>query len=402
MVGYVLAVDALAIAVLGGSLVGVDIASGDWIRFAALAAGSAIHIEAGREIDRLRWSAAEGATYVNLKAMWVFASVLILPLPLAIAITALSYLHSWSRLRRSAPHRNVFSASTVVLASAAAVVCLTTLNPDGHPGYTGGAIGLVAVSVAATAYWFINYTLVVGAVVLSNPDSSARKALGQLSDQFLVAGAIGLGITTAALLIYQPWLAVAQLITVLGLHRALLVGQFQTAARTDSNTGLANTVFWHEIATKELERARNNHTPLGVLYLDLDHFKAINDTHGHLAGDQVLKAVAAELKHDVRTGDLVGRLGGEEFAILLPNASPDETTNAAERIRRRIAGLVITVTTQRGPATVDGLTCSIGAATYPTAGHTLDGLLLAADTATYTAKSSGRNRVITAPHVHAN
>lgn len=399
VVGYVLAVDVLAIAVLATSLVRLDISSGDWIRFAALAAGSAIHIEAGREIDRLRWSAAEGSTYVNLKSMWIFAGVLILPPTLAIAIIALSYLHSWARLRRSAPHRNFFSASTVVLASAAASICLSTINPDAHPGYAGGLQGLLAVTIAALSYWFINYALVVGAVMLSNPDSQARKALGQLSDQFIVAGAIGLGISTAALLIYQPWLTVTLLITVLGLHRALLVGHFRFAARTDSNTGLANTVFWHEIAGKELERAQNNNTPLGVLYLDLDHFKAINDEHGHLAGDQVLKAVATELKHEVRTDDLVGRVGGEEFAILLPSTSADETRQAAERIRRRIASLVIDVTTQRGPATVDGLTCSIGAATYPVAGHSLDVLLLAADSATYAAKDSGRNRVVTAPGI---
>jgi diguanylate cyclase (GGDEF)-like protein len=397
VIGYVLAVDVLALGVLAAALVGIDIAATDWIRFALLAAGSAIHIEAGREIDRLRWRAAEGSTYVNLKSMWIFAGVLILPPALAIAIIALSYLHSWARLRRSAPHRNVFSASTVILGSAAASLCLTRINPDAHPSYSGGLLGLLAVTIAAMAYWFINYTMVVGAVVLSNPDNNARKALGQLSDQFIVAGAIGLGITTAALLVYQPWLTVTLLITVLGLHRALLVGQFQFAARTDSNTGLANTVFWHEIATKELERARNDNSPLGVLYLDLDHFKAINDTHGHLAGDQVLKAVAAELKHDVRTDDLVGRLGGEEFAILLPNTSVDETTHAAERIRRRISSLVVDVTTPEGPAAVDGLTCSIGAATYPVAGHNLDVLLLAADTATYAAKNAGRNQVVTAP-----
>jgi diguanylate cyclase (GGDEF)-like protein len=271
------------------------------------------------------------------------------------------------------------------------------ISPTTYPDLPEGALGLVTVATAATAYWFINYALVVGAVLLSNPEANGRKALGQLSDQLLVFGALGLGIATATLLTYQPWLTVALLVTVLGLHRALLVGQFQFAARTDPHTGLANTVFWHELAAKELERSQHDRTPLGVLYLDLDHFKTINDTYGHQAGDQVLKAIAAELKHEVRTDDLVGRLGGEEFAILLPKTSAHETAEAAERIRRRIADLSITVTTQRGPATVDGLTCSIGTATYPAAGLSLDELLLAADTATYAAKNAGRNRVITAP-----
>ncbi|GAA1677077.1 hypothetical protein GCM10009745_20540 [Kribbella yunnanensis] len=272
VLGYVLAIDALALAVLGASFIGADVHSPDWIRFAVLVAGSAIHIEAGREIERVRLVVAEGSTYVNLKSMWMFAAILILPPPLAIAVIALSFVHSWARLRRSPPHRCFFSGATVVLGSAVATMCLRTINPDNHPGFAGGLIGLVAVAAAALAYWLINFALVVGAVLLSNPEANARKALGQLSDQFIVAGALGLGTSTATLLIFEPWLTVALLITVLGLHRALLVGQFQFAARTDLNTGLTNTAFWHEIAAKELERAHNNNTSLGVLYLDLDHF----------------------------------------------------------------------------------------------------------------------------------
>jgi diguanylate cyclase (GGDEF)-like protein len=397
VVGYVVVVDVLAIAVVAASSIDLEIGARDWVQFAVLAVGSAIHIEAGREIERLRWSAAEGATYVNLKSMWIFAAVLVLPPLLAIAIIALSFLHSWIRLRRIAPHRSFFSAATLVLASAAAAMCLSAINPGAAPAYSGGVVGLIAVTVAATAYWFINYALVIGAISLSSPESSVGKVLGRPADQFIVAGALGLGIATGALLSDQPWLTVVLLITVLGLHRALLVGQFQFAARTDPHTGLANAVFWHEIAAKELERAQNRGTPLGVLYLDLDHFKTVNDTYGHLAGDQVLKAVAAELKHEIRTDDLVGRLGGEEFAILLPATSDEETAQAAERIRHRIAGLATTVTTARGPCTVDSLSCSIGAASYPAAGSTLDELLLAADSATYAAKNAGRNQVVTAP-----
>ncbi|WP_405060152.1 GGDEF domain-containing protein [Kribbella sp. NBC_01505] len=397
IIGYVLTVDAFAFTVTGVSFLDLDITTGDWIRFGALVAGAAAHIEAGREIERLRWTAAEGATYVNLKSMWTFAAVLVLPLPLAVAVIAFSSLHSWLRLRRSMPHRVVFSAATIVLASAVATMCLRAINPSNYPGYTGGLIGLAAVVAAAVAYWFVNYALVVGAVMLSNPDTPARRALGQLSDQFIVAGGLGLGLATSLMLTSQPWLTITLLITVLGLHRALLVGKFQAAARTDVLTGVVNNVFWHEIATKELERAQNNNTPLGVLYMDLDHFKAINDTHGHLAGDQVLKAIAAELKHEVRSDDLVGRLGGEEFAILLPGTTAEDTAQTAERIRRRVATLMTTVTTPNGPVDVSDLTCSIGTATYPVAGHNLDVLLMAADTATYTAKNAGRNRVITAP-----
>ncbi|MDR7382347.1 sensor domain-containing diguanylate cyclase [Promicromonospora iranensis] len=397
VIGYVLAVDALALAVTGISSAGLDATSDDWIRLAVLIVASAIHVEAGRDIERLRRKVAEGTTSVNLQSVWTFAAVLILPLSLAIAVSAFTSLHSWARRRRSMPHRVVFSASTLILASAVAAMCLHTINPGSHPGYTGGLIGLVAVVGAAVAYWFINYALVVGAVMLSNPNAPAHKALGQRSDQLIVAGGLGLGLATSLTLEAEPWLTITLLITVLGLHRALLVGQFQSSARTDPLTGLANAVFWHEIAAKELERAHDNESSLVVLYLDLDHFKAINDSHGHQAGDDVLKAIAATLEQEVRAEDLVGRLGGEEFAILLPNTDAGDTVYPAERIRRRIASLVTTVTTPHGSLDIDGLTCSIGTATYPTAGRSLDVLLMAADNATYAAKNAGRNRVVAAP-----
>jgi diguanylate cyclase (GGDEF)-like protein len=128
--------------------------------------------------------------------------------------------------------------------------------------------------------------------------------------------------------------------------------------------------------------------------LDLDHFKKINDTHGHLAGDDVLRAVAKAITNEVRRDDATGRWGGEEFAVLLPEVDIDELATIADRIRRRIGSLVVTITANHGPGTVQDLTISIGGARYPSPGlTTLDDLLLAADSALYTAKQAGRDRV---------
>ncbi|NUR97074.1 MAG: GGDEF domain-containing protein [Kribbellaceae bacterium] len=375
----------------------VSVTGSDWIRFAVLLAGSAIHLEAARDIERLRKVGAEGIPYVNLKGMWTFAGVLLLPPPMAVALIFCTYLHSWLRVRRVPPFRSVFTATTLVLAGAAAAVVLAAIRPGVYPGYPSGPLGLVAVVAAGLAYWFVNYALIVGAIMLSNPDAPGRNAVGRLSDQLIVAGSLGLGVATAALLLSQPWAVAVLLLTILGLHRALLVDQFQTESRTDPKTGLANARFWHEIARREFAGAERTHSPLGVLYLDLDHFKSINDTYGHLAGDEALKAVADELRHEVRDDDLVGRLGGEEFAILLPQTSAEDTALAAERIRRRVASLAITITTGGGPVLCDTITCSIGAATYPHSGSTLDELQIAADLAMYQAKDTGRNRVISAP-----
>jgi diguanylate cyclase (GGDEF)-like protein len=397
VLGYLLTVEIVAAAVVGTTFGLVPVTRSDWIRLLVLVGGSAIHLEAARDIERLRKVGAEGIPYVNLKGMWTFAGVLLLPPPLAVVLILSTYVHSWLRVRRVPPYRSVFTASTLVLAGAAGAVVLAAIRPGVYPGYPSGALGLVGVAAAGLAYWFVNYVLVAGAIVLSNPDAPGRNALGRLSDQLIVAGSLGLGAATAALLLSEPWTVAVLLLTILGLHRALLVDQFQAESRTDPKTGLANAEFWHEIARREFAGAERTNSPLGVLYVDLDHFKTVNDTYGHLAGDEALNAVAGELRHEVRDNDLVGRLGGEEFAILLPQTSAADTALAAERIRRRVAALAITVTTGRGPVLCDTITCSIGVATYPESGTTLDELQMAADLAMYHAKDTGRNRVVTAP-----
>lgn len=397
VLGYVLTIEVITVAVVATTFDLVAVTSSDWIRLLVLGAGSAIHLEAARDIERLRKVGAEGIPYVNLKGMWTFAGVLLLPPPLAVLLIVSTYVHSWLRIRRVPPYRSVFTATTLVVAGAAGVVVLAAIRPGIYPGYPSGPVGLVAVVAAGAAYWFVNYALVAAAIVLSNPDSPGRNALGRLSDQLIVAGSLGLGVATAALLLSQPWTVAVLLLTILGLHRALLVDQFQTASRTDPKTGLANAPFWHEIARREFAGAERTSSPLGVLYLDLDHFKTVNDTYGHLAGDQALKAVADELRHEIRGDDLVGRLGGEEFAILLPQTSAADTALAAERIRRRVAGLAVTLTTTAGPVVCETITCSIGVATFPESGSSLDQLQMSADLAMYQAKDAGRNRVMTAP-----
>jgi len=398
LLGYVLVVDVLAVAA-PAIAAGLDpIGSADLIRFAILVVGSAIHIEAARGIERLRELAAEGLPYVNLKGMWTFAAVLLLPPPLAFALIVSTYLHSWLRLNRVRTYRLVFTTATVVLGSVGAALVLQSLSPNGYPAFPSGPVGLLVLVLAGLAYWFVNYGLVIGAVLLSSPETTAREMVGRLTDHFIGLGSLGLGAATAVLLLHEPWSVAVLLVTVLGLHQGLLVGQFQTAARTDAKTGLANAVFWHEMAGKELERATSTRSTLSVLYVDLDYFKPINDTHGHDAGDQVLQAVAAELQQDTRADDLVGRLGGEEFAVLLPSTNPADAAEIAERIRHRIAGLRVTVTSKLGhTAVIDTLTCSVGVATFPDAADTLRLLVKAADEAQYMAKSAGRNQIATAP-----
>jgi diguanylate cyclase (GGDEF)-like protein len=179
------------------------------------------------------------------------------------------------------------------------------------------------------------------------------------------------------------------------LHRAVLVKQLEELAITDQKTGLLNATAWHEGAKNELSRASRQGSIFGVLMVDLDYFKKVNDTYGHLAGDEVLKAIARLLKDEIRDYDSAGRFGGEEFAVLIPDSTAHDIVATAERLRQRVTELDVVAPTDGGEAMISGLSASIGVAIYPNSGTTLEQLMLTADSAVYTAKSNGRNQVVT-------
>jgi diguanylate cyclase (GGDEF)-like protein len=160
-------------------------------------------------------------------------------------------------------------------------------------------------------------------------------------------------------------------------------------ATHDSLTGLWNHAEILEFLEREVRRAARTQNPLGLLMLDIDHFKRINDLYGHLTGDDVLKEVATRLPASVRSCDGVGRYGGEEFFLVLPDCEPRQLQAAAERIRADIASH--TVRAFAGPLSVTvSIGCSAGRAT---AADSAEDLLRAADEAMYDAKNAGRNRV---------
>lgn len=163
---------------------------------------------------------------------------------------------------------------------------------------------------------------------------------------------------------------------------------YQRATR-DALTGVANRGHFVEMATLEIERARRFAEPLSVILLDIDHFKRVNDAYGHEVGDRVIVTVAKTCATQVRKIDLVGRLGGEELAILLPRANKEPATEMAQRLRRLIAE-------QRVPAGNGreiGFTVSMGVAALRPTTRDLNELLRNADAALYKAKREGRNRV---------
>jgi diguanylate cyclase (GGDEF)-like protein len=160
-------------------------------------------------------------------------------------------------------------------------------------------------------------------------------------------------------------------------------------AITDPLTGLHNRRHFFELANLEIAAAQRYERPLSVMMMDLDHFKNVNDTYGHLAGDQVLKAFAKRTLECVREVDVIGRYGGEEFALLLPNTDLSAAVEMGERLRLAISAAPVHTEEADIPVTV-----SIGATQYPFGSElTSDALFDRADQALYEAKKGGRNRV---------
>jgi diguanylate cyclase (GGDEF)-like protein len=320
-------------------------------------------------------------------------------------VVAVVYLHLLARVwrpTRQPVYRWAFTTCTVVLAVHGASAASSYVR-GGATAFGSGA-GLAAVVVALLSYTAINTCLVVGVIVLSAPDRTFREVLGRGDEVVLELATLAMGALAAGTISVQsPLHAVLVLPPLIVLHRAVLVRYLQEAASTDAKTGLLNAAAWQDRAERALGRTREGGA--AVLILDLDHFKLVNDRHGHLAGDTVLSSVGAALRAEVRDNDLVGRFGGEEFVIMLPGHEGmaydrTELEAVADRIRRRIDALRVEIATPDGPLTVDDLSVSIGGATFPQDAHDLDRLLEVADSALYAAKRAGRNAVRVGLHLH--
>jgi diguanylate cyclase (GGDEF)-like protein len=194
----------------------------------------------------------------------------------------------------------------------------------------------------------------------------------------------------------EDW--VARLAVTVAEHVALALSNLKLRATLrdqsirDSLTGLFNRRFLETSMARELLRAARKQRPLGVMLLDLDHFKRFNDSYGHLAGDVLLRELGSFLQHSLRGDDIACRYGGEEFTLIFPETSLQTMRQRAEQICAEVRKLRFPFDKQRTGA----VTISIGVAMYPEHGVTMNELLAAADAALYAAKSEGRDRVIVA------
>ena len=191
----------------------------------------------------------------------------------------------------------------------------------------------------------------------------------------------------------QPLESVAD-ICATAIQNAHYVERVKQLAYLDGLTGIFNRRFFELRIAEEIERARRFGTGMGVIMVDLDEFKRLNDEFGHLLGDEVLRQVSSIFHQQLRKIDVVCRYGGEEFAILLSQTNPQHALGVSEKLRRLIA-------TWQFPGVPRPVTISAGAAAYPEHGTTRDQIVKAADAGLYAAKVAGRNRVVLAPVARA-
>jgi diguanylate cyclase (GGDEF)-like protein len=356
--------------------------------FAALLACVAFSVEMSR-----RASEPDGVVK-DVYAVWELPMVFLLPGLYALVVPAIRLTLSQWRVRKVPVYRRVYTAATIGIGYACARFIFMSMLPAGDRPrdylWTHTTLWLAAAGAGAIAQWAINQVLIGSAFKLANPHARIRDVLfgreslhndaTELCAALLVA--VGLTISSLTLIIALPLATLLQ--------RSFRHARLLTEAREDSKTGLLNAATWEREAGAEVGRAVRTSSPLAVALLDLDRFKQINDTYGHLIGDEVLRHVADTMTGLLRDYDLAGRFGGEEFVMLLPQTRAPDAFKIADRVRAHIARLPIS-TAGGEPVPV---TVSIGVAALDAgSSRELTELLAAADAALYRAKASGRNQV---------
>jgi diguanylate cyclase (GGDEF)-like protein len=386
LVGYVSAVVVLHLALVIEQGAYTPLRSTHVVAFVTLLACAAVCIEASRRLGM-----PAGVARDLLSAWWLPVALLLPPFYALLMPIPLQALLQF-RVRRTLLYRRVFVTSAMGLAGAAASVVFHQVVPDPLDGTVDWVVEaqpaiLVAIG-CAVLFIVVNTGLVAIAAHSAAPETRWREVLWNRESLMLDMVELCVGVIVAITCTDSVGLLLLALPPVVLLQRSLLHQQLQAAARTDAKTGLLNATAWQREADTEISRAQRTAEPLAVLIIDIDHFKRVNDTHGHLVGDQVLIAVAATLVGQLRDYDVVGRFGGEEFVVLLPGADTVEACRVAERLRNRVRRLAVAA--EDGTATV---TVSVGVSLLRTHGQDLIELLAAADLALYRAKESGRDRV---------
>jgi len=388
---FVLLVICASLVCIGVAATTFRFSAGDLGLFAALLACVAVTVELTRR------NSEPAGVIKDVYAVWELPMVILLPVLYVLIVPAIRLTLTQWRVRRAPLYRRVFTAAAIGLAYASASLVYHGILPVGdnprdylwqHP-----AMWLVAAAACGLTQWAVNQGLVLTAIRLADPTTRikatvlGREELHNDATELCAAVLVALGVTVS----YLTLIVALPLATLL--QRSFRHTQLLNEARADSKTGLLNAATWEREASAELARAVRTNSPLAVALLDLDRFKQINDTYGHLMGDEVLRQIAGTMTEVLRDYDLAGRFGGEEFVMLLPQTRAVDAFRIADRVRAHIARLPICADGDGGSERVP-VTVSIGVAALDAgAQRELTELLAAADAALYRAKASGRDQV---------
>jgi diguanylate cyclase (GGDEF)-like protein/putative nucleotidyltransferase with HDIG domain len=381
---YLVAVVGAACAVTAPLLSSLDASRKEWAAFVVLAGSAAV-----AQLFLVR--TGKNQSY-QTSIVFLIPAALLLPLELVALVPVVQHMPDWLK-NRTAWYIQAFNISNFTLAILAASGGAQIVG--GLPVLAGHeplqlALGGLTACVLLVG---INHLLLAPMLALArgiSPRDSGLFSFQSLSTD-LVLAALGVGIAT--FWDQNPWLVPFAVAPLALIHRSLAVPKLEAEARVDPKTGLFNARHFGQALNEELTRAARFDRPLSLIMADLDLLREINNTYGHLAGDAVLKGIAEVFRALLRHYDVPARFGGEEFSILLPETSPEEALEIAERIRRAVAQRTFDVETSSEPITA---TVSIGVASFPRDGTDPNELIHQADLAVYRAKLQGRNRVLDA------
>jgi diguanylate cyclase (GGDEF)-like protein len=385
---FIFGIDLLALAGLAvAGLTSATPSSGDWTRLGVLVAVAIGYTELSTRVDTIRRYVSNNKVIAGGYTIWLVAGALLLPIALAMLAAVALTVHTVSRSHQKKTGRSfrlVFSGLACAVAAGAAGVIASLTGErsalaQGHWTFLA-ATGVVA---AAVAFLVLDELIVMCGVFLAQRPAHVRDLMMSRDNLAMETVTLVLGTFTAVVLASTPWLVPAIWVVLIVVQRAVLVTQLQAAVETDAKTGLLTSDTWERRAERELDRCGRTGTQSAVLVIDLDHFKQVNDEHGHLTGDAILKAAAEGVREELRSYDIASRHGGEEFAVLASGADATQALMIANRIRARIA--------ERSAQSGVAVTASVGIACFPAHGTEVRELFAVADTALYDAKRAGRD-----------
>jgi diguanylate cyclase (GGDEF)-like protein len=354
-----------------------------WEAFAVLtvlATLSQLYVVEGRNNQSYRTSIA-----FLVAALVVLGPAFIGPL------VVLHYIPSWvkDRTRGLVQGFNIANTALAMIAAGAAFHAISGDDVAHEPAGRYALAGLAACAV----FVVVNHVLL--ARMISMASNRTMRATGLFSFESLSTdlGLAALGVGVAAFWSVNGWLIFFVLGPLLIIHRALYVPQLRELAQADVKTGLMNAKEFEHAVDMEVARAERMRTPFSILMVDLDHLREINNAHGHLAGDVVIRGIAEVFREELRRYDVPARFGGDEFCILLPDTPRAEAARIAERIRAAVHERVFMAEGTAAPLRV---TVSIGLASSPDDAATRQELVHGADLAAYRAKAAGGNRSVAA------